>query len=150
MDPKPGDCLPPGANRRPGASPRLPGAASHQLVLRFRNKFSVTDGASDLLSGLGPDQRPGVLVPVFHESGDHPLQLRNAAETAAPDRLLADQTKPALYQIEPRGTGGSEVEIETRPHRQRLRNGLRSQPRLQLRPIRFAHFHPACLYRHAA
>ena len=26
------------------------------LVSRFRNKFSVTDGASDQLSGLGPDQ----------------------------------------------------------------------------------------------
>jgi hypothetical protein len=36
------------------------------------------------------------LVAVFDESGDDPLQLRHAVETAAPDRLLADQTEPAL------------------------------------------------------
>ena len=84
------------------------------LVSRFRNKFSAPDGAPYLLGGLGPDKGSGVLVPAFHKAGDRPLQLRHAVEAAAADCLLANQAKPALHQVQPRGTGGCEMEMEAR------------------------------------
>src|ERR1700746_2034844 len=75
------------------------------------------DGASDLTSGLGPDQGLGVLVPVFHEVGNGSLQLGHTVEAGASDRLLANHAEPALHQIEPRSAGGSEVEMKARmPH----------------------------------
>ena len=83
-------------------------------VSRFRNKFSVPDGAPYLSGGLGPDKGSGGLVPAFHKVSDRPLQLRHAVEAAAADCLLADQAKPALHQVQPRGTGGREVEMEAR------------------------------------
>ncbi len=43
-----------------------------------------------------------------------------------------------------------DTEHDPRSLRQPLRNALRAQPRLQFLTIRFAHFHRACLYRHAA
>jgi hypothetical protein len=52
------------------------------------------------------------MVLAFHEAGDGPFQLRQAVETAATDRLLADQAESAFHQIEPRGTGGRGAEIE--------------------------------------
>ena len=48
----------------------------------------------------------------FHEAGDGPSQLRHAVETAATDRLLADQAESGFHQIELRGTGGREAEVE--------------------------------------
>src|SRR5216684_7360643 len=41
------------------------GWEKRRLVSRFRNKFSVPDGAPYLLGGLGPDKWSGVLVPAF-------------------------------------------------------------------------------------
>jgi hypothetical protein len=40
------------------------------------------------------------------------------------------------------------TEHDPRPLGQPLCNGLRAQPRLQFRTLRFAHVHPACLYSH--
>jgi len=59
------------------------------------NKFSITNGASYLLGGFGPDERLRVLVPGFDEPRESPvLQLGDAVETAAPDGLLTNQAKP--------------------------------------------------------
>jgi hypothetical protein len=65
----------------------------------------------------------GVLIPVFYEPSDGLLQYGDAVETTAADRLLADQTKPTLHQIEPGGTGRSEVEMEARMRDQPLAHG---------------------------
>jgi hypothetical protein len=48
----------------------------------------------------------------FDEAGDGPSPLRHAVETAATDRLLADQAESGFHQIEPRGIGGREAEVE--------------------------------------
>ncbi len=67
-----------------------------ELVSRNRNKFSILDAAFDLTGGLGPDEGFGILVPVGEEASDGTLQLGNAGETAAPNRLLADNAEPAF------------------------------------------------------
>jgi hypothetical protein len=83
------------------------------LVSWFGNKFSATDRALDLLSGLGPEERLGVLLPFGDEPRNRLLQLGDAVATAPPDGLLGDHG-PTLNQIEPRGTGRSEVEMTAR------------------------------------
>jgi len=42
--------------------------------------------------------------------------------SAAPDLFFGKGRKPALNQIDPRGTGGSEVDVETRTFRQPIAN----------------------------
>jgi hypothetical protein len=92
-----------------------------ELVSCLGNKFSIADGASDLTSGLGPSQGLGILVPVLEEARNRPLQLGDAVETAAPDGLLADHAEPTLDQVQPRGAGRGEVEMEARMRTQPLR-----------------------------
>jgi len=65
------------------------------------------------------------------------------------------QTDGRSTDLQPRGQladtfAVSATDHNPRPLRQPLRDGCRAQPGFQLRPFRFAHFHPACLYCHAA
>ena len=47
-------------------------------------------------------------------------QIANAAKSAAPDSLTCDLGKPALDLIEPRGTGGREMDVIAGPYSQPL------------------------------
>ena len=87
---------------------------NERLVSSNRNKFSISDTTFDLRGGLGPDEGLGVLVPVGEEASDGAFQLGNAGETAAPNRLLADDAEPAFDQIEPGGAGRGEVQMKAR------------------------------------
>ena len=53
---------------------------------------------------------------------DGRLQFVHAAMRTAPDLFFGKGRKPALYQIDPRGTGGSEVHVEARTFRQPVTN----------------------------
>ena len=68
---------------------------------RFRNKFSVSDAAIDLLRGLGPEEGLGILIPVFQDMGDSAFQFGHGIKTASADCLLTDDAQPALDRIQP-------------------------------------------------
>jgi hypothetical protein len=51
---------------------------------------------------------------VCEPAGDRPFQTPNAVEATAADGLAGDQFEPAFDQVEPRGTGRSEVQMEAR------------------------------------
>ena len=78
------------------------------------NKLRITEAAFNLVSGLGPDEGFGVVIPVFEEPDDAAFELGDAVKTAAANRLLADNAEPAFDQIEPRGAGRGEVQMEAR------------------------------------
>ena len=82
-------------------------------MLRFRNKFSVSDAAFDLSSGFAPPQGFTLLIPVFKKVGDGPFQFGHGIKTTASDSLLADDAEPALDQVQPRRAGRGEVTNES-------------------------------------
>jgi hypothetical protein len=51
---------------------------------------------------------------VREPASDGQLQTPDAVEAAAADGLAGDQGEPAFDQVEPRGTGRSEVQMEAR------------------------------------
>jgi Transposase len=90
------------------------------LVSRPVNKCSIADAAFDLMGGFGPAEGFGIFVPVGQEAGDGLLQARDAVEAAAANGLRGDQAEPALDQVEPRGAGRGEVQMEARVRDQPL------------------------------
>src|SRR5229473_2602152 len=90
------------------------------LVSRPVNKCSIADAAFDLMGGFGPAEGFGIFVPVGQEAGDGLLQARDAVEAAATNGLRGDQAEPALDQVEPRGAGRGEVQMEARVRDQPL------------------------------
>jgi len=66
----------------------------------------------------GPVEGAGLLVPVSAPAHDDLFEPPGAIEVAGADGLGGDQCEPAFDQVEPRGTGGSEVQVETRMGRQ--------------------------------
>src|SRR5260370_28873829 len=99
-------------------SPKFPHSA--HLVSRPVNKCSIADAAFDLMGGFGPAEGFGIFVPVGQEAGDGLLQARGAVEAAAANSLRGDQAEPALDQVEPRGAGRGEVQMESRVRGQPL------------------------------
>src|SRR5580658_10374254 len=57
----------------------------------------------------GPDEGLGILIPGHQEDVDRFLQIRHAAEHATAYGLVVEVTEASLHQIEPTGTGRSEV-----------------------------------------
>ena len=90
------------------------------LVPRPVNKCSIADAAFDLMGGFGPAEGFGIFVPVGQEAGNGLLQARDAVEAAAANGLRGDQAEPALDQVEPRGAGRGEVQMEARVRGQPL------------------------------
>src|ERR1700687_3192043 len=90
------------------------------LVSRPVNKCSIADAAFDLRGGFGPAEGFGIFVPVGQEAGDGLLQARDAVEAAPANGLRGDQAEPALDQVEPRGAGRGEVQMEARVRGQPL------------------------------
>src|SRR5579885_2036923 len=84
------------------------------LVSRLINKCSVANAAFDLRGRFGPAKRAGIFVPFRQPAGYGCLQPGHAVEAAAADGLLGDQGEPALHQVEPRGAGGREMELDAR------------------------------------
>src|SRR5262245_52064803 len=60
-----------------------------------------------------PSEGLGVLVPVRDEAMNGALKLPDRVEAPASDGLLGDEAEPALDEIEPRGAGRREVQVET-------------------------------------
>src|SRR6202790_5063764 len=90
------------------------------LVSRPVNKCSIADAAFDLMGGFGPAEGFGIFVPVCQKAGDGLLQARDAVEAAPANWLRGDQAEPALAQVEPRGAGRGEVQMEARVRGQPL------------------------------
>src|ERR1700730_7093512 len=72
---------------------------------------------------LSPTEGPRVFIPVINVPQDGSFEPLECFETAPADRLSGDQGKPALDQIEPRGTGRREVKVKV---------GMRLEPLLDL------------------
>src|SRR5207244_4816166 len=106
---------------REQSRPRARTASTGQpLVSRPVNKCSIADATCDLMGGFGPAEGFGIFVPVGQEAGDGLLQSRDAVEAAAANGLRGDQAEPALDQVEPRGAGRGEVQMEARVRDQPL------------------------------
>src|SRR6266849_4460414 len=84
------------------------------LVSRTVNKFSIMDTAFDLGGGFNPAKGLSVVVPVGEVAGDGRFQTADAVKAAAADGRAGNQGKPAFDQIEPRGAGRREVQMEAR------------------------------------
>ena len=67
---------------------------------------------------MPPVRRLRGLVALLGEGRDLLLEFRDAAECGAPDGALAEQRKPALDLVQPRGMGRGEVQVEARPPRE--------------------------------
>src|SRR5580700_4872380 len=80
------------------------------------------DAAFDLGGGFNPAKGLSVVVPVGEVAGDGPFQTADAVKAAAADGLTSNQGKPAFDQIEPRGAGRSEVQMDAPVDRSAPRN----------------------------
>src|SRR5208282_3115648 len=87
-------------------------AAGRYLVSCLVDKCTVVDAAFDLVGSFGPAEGLGVAVPVGQEAGDGLLEACDADETAAPGGLAGNQREPALDQVQPRGAGRGELEMQ--------------------------------------
>src|SRR3990172_6528401 len=71
----------------------------------------MLDLAQDFGRRGRPDEWTGVLVVFSQVLIDGADEFRDVAERAAADALAGDLTEPPLDQIEPRRSGGHEVEV---------------------------------------
>ena len=82
-------------------------------MLCDRCGFTTADFFEDLVNALGPLKRfwaRGILIDV---SFDGLGQFIEAGDAASPDAFAGDFRKPALDQIEPRRTGGRDMQMES-------------------------------------
>ena len=82
------------------------------LVLCNRRSFTMADFLQDLVDTLGPDKGLRISVVVFDVLVNDSREFRHAVEDPAPDLLAGDLGKPTLDQVQPRGTGGREMQVE--------------------------------------
>jgi hypothetical protein len=75
-------------------------------------RWLTVELAQDLVGVLGPAKRLATLVPTFAEPGDGGDQLLDAGEVAAAERLAFDDCEEYLDQVEPRGIGRGEVQLD--------------------------------------
>ena len=69
----------------------------------------------DFVSGLGPYEGLGVFVGDVQVAVDGSLQFGAALMHAPAQLLFGEQTEPALHQVQPRGAGGREMNMEAGP-----------------------------------
>ena len=87
--------------------------------MRVRNAITKSsETGENLVSGLGPDERFGLLVIEVEVLTDGMLQLHGAAMRAAFDLTLAQGGEPALDLVEPRARGLGEMDMKARMARQ--------------------------------
>src|SRR5213083_590748 len=77
-----------------------------------------SDAFKDLVGGLRPHERLGVPVGDLDVPADGRLQLPRAAMHTSAQLLLGQRREPALDEIDPRGAGWREVQVEARMARQ--------------------------------
>src|SRR4051794_19725573 len=71
-----------------------------------------SESFEDVLCGLGPYERPGVVVPGFHPSSDVGFEGLDAAVVAAVEQVLGEVGEPAFHLVEPAGVGRGVVQGE--------------------------------------
>jgi len=85
------------------------------LVSWVRNPQTKSlDAREDVIRGLGPRERPGVIVVQIQVLANGLFELARRTMRAAPDVLLGERGEPALDLIQPRGRGGGEVNVKAR------------------------------------
>ncbi len=76
-----------------------------------------------MVSGLGPDEGFGRTVVEFEVLADGVLQFAGAAMDAAAQLFFGEACEPAFHQVEPRGAGRREVQMEARMTQQPTLDG---------------------------
>ena len=69
-----------------------------------------------------------MVVPGCQPLVDGGLQLGDAVKSSSADHALGDQSEPAFHLIEPRATGGDEMDVESKTF-------FRFEPALHLRAL---------------
>src|SRR6266404_7866015 len=91
-----------------------------ELVSRSGDAFAVSPNrVDDLVGGLRPLKRFGVLVPELDPLFEGAGQLVDRAEDAAVEAAALQFGEPSLDLVEPRGVGGGEVQLEPRRSEER-------------------------------
>jgi hypothetical protein len=83
----------------------------------------VGEGVEDLVGGLGPGNGLGFSFQVAIQLLDVGFQSLDGGVDAAADEFVGQQAEPALYMVDPGGSGRGEVDVEA---------GVCGQPRLDL------------------
>src|SRR5438128_4330184 len=85
------------------------------LVSRVRDSMTkARDAVEDFVRRLGPNEGLGGRVRDGDVAPDGLLQLPRAAVYASSDLFFRERGKPPLHEIDPRGAGGREVQMEAR------------------------------------
>jgi hypothetical protein len=81
-----------------------------------RSPRTITcDAGEDFVSGLGPDEGLGRVVGNSEIVSNGGLQFAHAAMGTAPDLFVGRGSKEPFHEVDPRGAGGREVEMEAWP-----------------------------------
>ena len=87
-----------------------------------------SESFEDVLGGLGPDERPGVVVPGLHPAPDVGFEGVDAAMVTALEQVFGEVGEPAFDLVEPAGVGRGVVQGEP---------GVSGQPGLDRRGLGF-------------
>jgi len=77
-----------------------------------RFSLRAVDAGEDLVSVLGPGERPWVVVPVVDEGADRGHQFVHGGEGVAADGLAGDDREEALHEVRPGTAGRDEVQAD--------------------------------------
>jgi uncharacterized integral membrane protein len=94
---------------------RIRSRPTNRLVSRVGDRLEISgDLVEDLVGGLGPDKRPGLLVPGVDPGLDRAGRLGDRPVAATPQPLAGQLGEPPLDQVQPRAVGRGEVQLEAR------------------------------------
>jgi hypothetical protein len=83
-----------------------------ELVSCACNSSAISgEGFEDLLGGLGPDERPWVLVPVGNPRADVGLQGLDTLVDSPAEQLVGQEPEPPFDLVDPRRTDRGEVQV---------------------------------------
>src|SRR5205085_12079993 len=74
----------------------------------------IGEGAQDLVGGLRPGERPGVVVPGGDPVLDVGFQGLDGGVDAAADQLVGQQAEPSFDLVHPGGADRGEVHVKAR------------------------------------
>ena len=80
----------------------------------FQGLTAARELSHDRFDGGRPNEGLRSLIPDLQEFFDRGDQVGHAEERVAADALAGELSKPALDQVQPTGTGGHEMQHETR------------------------------------
>ena len=100
------------------------------------------DVVDDLVSGPGPDEGLGVVVPMLDPQTDGLREFDDAAEHTSPQAAVSDQREAALAQVQPARARGGEVGLNApglvRPASRDL--GARARHAVKRAPVGLGYF----------